>query len=499
MHEGFRTQSGAQMARVGRRVLSDEGMTLPEVMIASSVLLVCLVSLAGLLGGSITSSTSARMRDEAANMANDRLEAARSLNYDRVGVHYTSGLYGDPAGDIVTPETVGSFVVNTECTWVRTATGRAAYKKITVRVSWQKPIPSEVEVTTMIYGKSSLAVNGDLDVNVHYREDVAPVAGATINITAADGSQRAVVTDSAGQSFFGQVPIGDVVMVVTPPTGCIVDTSTLANITVAADAVSTINVYVQRPAQATVHVVDTAGSPVEGASVSLVRGDGAVIPAAVTGADGNVVFTQLVYGQYSASVTKAGYGPCTVPFSVTIEAPAPVVTATLSQQLGVGIRVRVFDVNGTQMPGAAVTVRDSGNTVLQSGETASDGEISFSGFTPGTYGVTVEKTSYATQVRNTTLYEGDIDILDFYLVPASSNGSLDITSRDAHGNAHSMSVIVSGPNGYYRRLTTGASGNYLLTELVPGSYRVRCTDHPASTVTVIVNGGQTAIVSVSQR
>jgi type II secretory pathway pseudopilin PulG len=74
-------------------------MTLPEVMIAASVMLVCLVSLAGLLGGSITSSASAHMRDEAANIANDRLETARSLNYDRVGLHYTNGLYGDPAYD----------------------------------------------------------------------------------------------------------------------------------------------------------------------------------------------------------------------------------------------------------------------------------------------------------------------------------------------------------------------------------------------------------------
>jgi len=484
---------------------SDSGMTLPEVMIASSILLVCLVSLAGLLGGSINSSRSSTMRDEAANLANLRIETARSLAYDRLGVHYANGVWGDPRGDILTPETVGAFVVTTNCTWVRTSTGRAAYKKVSVVVSWQQPTPSQIEVTTMIYGRSALAVSGDLEMRLRYREDNSFVQNATVAITAADNSQRAVVSDTSGVAFFGQVALGAVGVVVTPPPGCVVDTSTLSNVVIAADAVSTIIVYIQHPAQATVAVTDTHGAPVAGATVTLRRSGGFMLPTLVTGADGNAVFTQLLYGDYSASVAKSGYSQATVPVSVTIGSPQPVLPASISQLLGTGLHIRVFDANGAQLPGDTVTVRAHGSsTVLQTGVAASNGEISFTGLVAGAYDVTVEKTSYVSQVGSDTLHDGDLDYMDFHLVPAVAKGNLQITSRDKHGNLKGLRVIVSGPSGYYHDdLYTSSSysqiGTLTLTDLVAGSYTVKTYDNAASTVTVIINGGQTAYASVSQK
>jgi type II secretory pathway pseudopilin PulG len=480
-------------------------MTIAEVLIASSILLVCLTSLAGLLGGSITSSRSATMRDEAANLANLRIEAARSLAYDRVGVHYANGVWGDPQGDILTPESVGPFVVTTNCTWVRTSTGRAAYKKLSVVVSWQQPTQSQIEVTTMIYGKSALAVSGDLEMRLRYREDNSFVQNATVAIAASDGSQRAVSSDASGVAFFGQVALGAVNTVLTPPAGCVVDTSTLSNVVVAADAVSTIIVYIQRPAQTTVAVSDTQGAPIVGATVSLRRSDGLVLPSIVTGADGNAVFTQLLYGDYSASVSKSGYSQVTLPVSVTIGSPSPILPASISQLLGAGLHIRVFDTNGAQLPGETVTVRAHGSgTVLQTGVAASNGEISFSGLVAGNYDVTVDKASYVSQTSSDMVHDGDVDFMDFQLVPAVAQGNLQITSRDKHGNLKGLRLIVSGPSGYYHNdLYTSSSygqvGQLTLGNLIAGSYTVKTYDNAASTVTVIVNGGQTAYASVSQK
>jgi type II secretory pathway pseudopilin PulG len=483
--------------RVGEH--SDRGMTLAEVIIASTVLLVCLVSLAGLLGGAVTSSRSASMRDQAANLANDRVESARSLAYDHIGVRYSNGLSGDPAGDILTPETVGQFVVSTECSWVRTGTGRAAYKKITVQVSWQDPTPSQLEVTTMIYGKSNIVTSGDVDVRLRYREDASPVQDASIQIVAADNSQRVVTSGDDGEGFFGQVAIGQMNLSVTPPAGCIVDTSTLANLSVAADAVSTVIAYIQHPAQATIHLTDTHGAPVAGATVSLRRADGAILPAVATNANGDALFTQLLYSDYSATVTKSGYTSATVPLTVSVASAQPVVPVSISQLLGVGIHVRVFDMNGTQVPGPTVTIRRSGNdTPLQSGVAGSNGEISFSGFDAGTYSATVEKAGYITMVSWATLYDGDIDVLDLHLVPAVSRGNMRITARDKWGHTGVIRVIVSGP-GYYRNdLWTDGTGSLQLNDLAIGSYSVQCYTKPASVPTVIVNSGQTSNVSISQ-
>lgn len=486
--------------RLRRQDRTDRGMTLGELMIASSVLLVCLTSLAGVLGMSVNSSRMARARDEATNLANAKIEYARSIAYDRVGLHYANGAYGDPAGDIVTPETVGSFTVVTECTWVRTDTGRAAYKKLVVHVSWQQPTPGEVALTTMIYGKSDIVTSGDLDVRLRYRENADPVVNGTVAILSSTNSARSVLSDSAGEAFFGQVAIGPASMTVVPPAGWVVDTSTIPSITISADAVQTIIVFLQRPAQATIQVADTSGNPVAGASVSLRRADGTVLPTVQTDASGNVLVTGLLYSDYTATITKTGYPAATAPFSVSADANQPVVPVTISPLLGVGIQACVYDVNSTPIAGATVTVRLDGNSMpVQTGSSGTNGTISFTGLVAGNYNVTAEKSGLVTQALSTHLYDGDHETLTFHMSPVVTPGNMHIITLDKNGHATSIRVIVSGPNGYYRNdLYSGSNGVLDLSSLVPGSYRAQCYSKPASVATVIVNAGQTAQVQISQ-
>jgi len=474
-------------------------MTLAEVLMASSILLICLISLAGVLSGSVTSSSNARLRDEATNLANQRIEIARSLAYDRVGLHYSNGVYGDPAGDIVTPQQDGKFTVTSECAWVRTAAGRAAYKQVTVHVGWQQPSTGEVVVTTMIYGKSNLAVNGDLVVMLRYREDAEPVVGATVAIHAADNSDRSVASNTIGEGFFGQVAIGAVALTVVPPVGCVVDTSTMSSTAIAADAVTNVIVYVQRPAQATIHVADTSGAALSGASVVLRRSDGTVLPSVVTDAVGNALITQLLYADYSAVVTKSGYSSATTPFTVSVSANAPIVPVSISPNPVTGIQVRVFDSNTTALHGATVTLRRDGSpTVLQTGTAGTNGEISFTGMNAGYYNVTVDQAGYAAQVKSTTMYDGDHDILDFHMV-AASQGNMRITTRNSDGDLASIRVQIQGSGYFSDSLYSGADGILDLQNLVPGSYTVKCYRKSTSTATAIVTAGQTTEVFISQK
>lgn len=480
----------------------DGGMTLGEVMIASSVLLVCLTALAGVLGGSVTSSRMARVRDEATNLANAKIEYARSLAYDQVGLHYTNGAYGDPAGSIVTPETDGSFTVTTECTWVRTDTGRAAYKKLVVHVAWQQPVPGEIALTTMVYGKSDIVTSGDLDVRLRYRENADPVLNATVAIVTSNNSARSALSDSAGVAFFGQVNVGDASLTVVPPAGWVVDTSSIPSITISADAVQTVIIFLQQPAQATIHVADTSsGSPVVGASVSARRADGTVLPTVLTDASGNALFSSLLYADYTATITKTGYPSATAPFTLSSTANQPVVPVTISPLLGVGIQANVYDANSTPIAGATVTVRLNGNTTpLYTGLSATNGAISFSGFAAGDYNVTVDKTGLVSQVLSSQLHDGDHDTLTFHLSPVVSTGNMHIVTYDRNGHTGSIRVIVRGPSGYYRNdLYSGSDGALDLQSLLPGSYTVQCYTKAASVATAIVSAGQTAQVQVSQK
>lgn len=482
-----------------KQMRTDRGMTLPEVMIASSVLLVCLTALASLLGTSVNSSHTARMRDEAANLANERVEVARSLPYDSVGIRYANGVSGDPAGQILTPETVGNFVVTTSCSWVRTDTGRAAYKKLTVSVAWQQPSPGHVDVTTMVYGKSNLATTGDLLVKIRTRENGDAVQDAPVTLRTSDNQVRAVSTDSSGEAFFGQATVGAAGLSITPPAGTIVDTSTLQGVAIAPDAVSTVIVYIQKPAKATIHVVDPSGAAVPGASVAIRRADGGTADPVVTDASGDAVFDQLLYADYAATVSMPGYTPASMPFTVDTIADAPVVPFTMSPAQTVGLHVRVFDGNGTQMPDAMVQLFAAGGTTpLQQGTTGSSGEMSFAPFGSGSYTVSAAKGSYVAQTQSVSLADGDTVTLDFHLTPALANGNMSITTLDKNGHAGSIRVTVSG-SGYYRDdLWSGTDGALSLSNLVPGSYQVQCYTNPASSTTIIVNGGQTAYVTVAQ-
>jgi len=478
---------------------TDSGMTLGELMIASSVLFVCLTALASLLGGSVISSRTARVRDEATNLANERIEVARSLPYDRVGLHYANGAYGDPAGDIVTPEQVGAFTVVTECAWVRTDAGRAAYKQLKVTVSWTQPMPGQVSLTTMVYGKSDIATSGDLVVKLRYREDSTPVSNATVAIVTSAGSARSVLSNATGEAFFGQADVGPVGVTVVPPAGYVVDTSTISTATIPVDQVATAIVYLQHPAQATLRVADTNGVRVPGATVTLRRADGTVVPAVVTDSNGEALFTGLLFANYTATITKAGYPSATAPFAVSVGAPAPLVPVTVTPLLGVGIQARIYDANGTPLSQATVSVRREGDqNPLQTGVSGTNGEIAFTGMTEGAWRVDVSKAGFSSQFRVTYLYDGDHDTINFSLVPAVTKGNMHITTRDKNGHLRSIRVIVSGSGYYSNNLWSDYNGSLTLTDLSTGSYQVQCYTNPASIATVIISGGQTAEVSVSQ-
>jgi hypothetical protein len=256
----------------------------------------------------------------------------------------------------------------------------------------------------------------------------------------------------------------------------------------------------QHPAGATIHVAEPSGTAVGGATVTVRRADGVVMPTVLTDSNGDAAFPALLYSAYSATIQKAGYPDATVPFTVSIPTPTQVVPVSVSPLQGVGIRVRVYDVNGSALANGVVSIRKSGvDTVLQSGNAGSSGDISFTGLAAGTYTATVDLSGYTSQLKTTTLYDGDHDTLSFNMVPVVAHGTMRITTYNKNGNTASIRVIVSGTGYYQDNLWSDAYGSLYLYNLVVGSYTVQCYTKAASVATVIVASGQTAVVQVSQK
>ena len=477
------------------RGTSDQGMTLPEVMIAASILLVCLVSLAGLLGSSISSNLATRARDEATNLANERIESARSMPYDSVGL-----VNGEPAGSIVSPQQVGRFTVTTECDWVQVAAGRAGYKRLKITVAWAVPFPAQIEANTIVYGKTGLSGTGDILVHVSYRETPSPVTGSEVTVVAANGTVRRALTNSSGEVLFGQVPVGLCTLSVTPPAGYIVDSSTLTGAAVSTDSASTAMVYVQLPAQATVQVTDLSGVAIANAVTTIRRSDGAVTASAVTDSAGIATFSQLLYGGYSATASREYFTSATLPFTVSQAAPNPAVVFRLDAYQWHGLRTRVFDSNGTQLPGATVVVTNGGVETTR-GVSGSNGEIAFGDLAVATYIVTVSKAGYSGLSQSATIHwEHDEETLTFALSAQAADGNMHIMTYK-NNKAWNYRLEITGPNGYFTdSLYTGGSSNpngeLSLSDLVPGEYYVRIYGSSGSPVTARVYSNQTTEVSL---
>jgi len=490
---------GGERARHRTGRMTDAGMTLAEVVIASSILIVCLVSLSALLGGAISSSSMTRARDEATNLANSAIESARNLPYDSVGLRYADGSLGNPPGAILTPEQSGKYTIVTACTWVQAADGSTAYKKLKVTVSWASPIGGRVEVNTIVYGKTALSGVGDLLVQVSNREDPDPVTGQAVTFVAANGTTRRVTTDAAGQALFGQVPVGPCTLSLVPPAGYIADTTSLSGATVSTDSASTAVVYIQRPAQATVSVHDMDGAPLASTLVTIKRSDWFVGVTAYTDANGVVVFSNVLYGDYAATVSRDHYASATLPFTASPGAATPVVAFSMSPSLQHGVRVKVQDSNGTQISDAAIVLTLAGTTPVQ-GVTGSNGEFLFTPVPEGTYSVAVSKTGYTGSSQTVTVrWDHDQETLTFSLSAVVVQGNMIITTTQ--GNAPTnCTLIVTGPNGYYSdTLRTGTSPNatgvLLLQNLVSGRYTVQKTG-AKSNVPVDVAAGLTSTITL---
>ena len=484
----------------------DSGFTVVELVIASSILLIATISVVSVLTYAGLSSAQTATRSRALNFANQRLEQARNLPYDNVGVYYPDGTTGDPAGTIAASETVGTFQVQTRVTWARDpVSGRSEYKDIKITVSWTKPRPGELSVASAIYGTSALTNSGDLKVLV--REMGSGGVGSTVPIPMAQvritpngsATQRVVWADLNGEAFAGALPIGLTPVTVTAD-GWLFDDSLLSTVTVVPDLVTSVYAYGYRACTAAVTVIDTSGTPVPNATVQITDSKGRTKTATTLG-DGVASFTQLVPDTYNAVATFTGRQPGYGSFGDTVGGSAYTLTIRLTQVVPPGsLRVRVTG-GGAPLSNAVVTVTGpSPGTSQIAGSpktTPTSGEAVFTGVASGTYTVSVARTGYQNGSASVTVVSGVEAIVPVNLiVTGSTTGSLRIYVVDNNGDPVPRNrVYIWGPDSYYYEARVDDNGQMTLTNLTPGNYTVRARN--GETKNIQVTGGTTAVVQVA--
>ncbi len=481
-----------RFAPIGR----DDGFTLAELIISIAILMVVITAAMSAMVFAVATGKTTQERGRAVNLANQRLEQARDLPYDSVGVTYANGTHGEPPGSILTPQAVDEFTVTTQVTWARDAsTGRATYKKIKVTVSWARPSPGSLSLSSNIFGSSAIANSGDVEVRVLDSDSAAPIEGASVSVAPASGFPRWAQTEADGVAMFGYLPTG-AINVSASAMGYLIDTSGVQGASVANDSLTRLTVYAQRPSSGTVKVVDGAGVAVSGATVKITPQSGGALTG-TTGSDGLVTFGDLLKGSYSVAVTASGYGDGTGSFVISLGNQSVQTQVTLAQLST--LNVHVTDASGVAISGATVTVTgpspSSASAPGSPGVTSSGGDAGFPVGTAGTYTVTASKTGYST-ASTTALVSGPSTSVTVALGAApTGTGTLTIYTVNSRGNAIGRRrVTVSGAAGTYTTtITTDNNGQYTLTNLVPGEYTVTTT---RDSKTAQVQSGGTSIVSV---
>jgi hypothetical protein len=180
-------------------------------------------------------------------------------------------------------------------------------------------------------------------------------------------------------------------------------------------------------------LVDTNGNGLGGATVTVggaggttdstggVVGSGSASAAPTTqpttttltqGSIGSFQISGLaVPGSYTLTFTLDGYAPATVPITLSENGEPPVVTVTLSKQVG-AITGTVTDACSNAAPtGATITATDGATkwAVAYSGKTADlpQGGYVIAGLQPGTYSVTVTESGAAQQTALVTVAAGN--------------------------------------------------------------------------------------------
>lgn len=494
--------AGEVDVRVIERIRRDDGFTIMELVWSSMIMLIVVMGVYGVLTFAATATQASATRVTALNVANQRLEQARNLSYDNVGMTYADGTQGNPAGTILTPEVVDTrFTVATLVSWARDpVTHRALYKTIHVTVAWTEGRGGSVDVSTSIFGKSYIVNAGDLSVVVRDRDTDAILPAAQVTVTPQSGAARIVSSDATGEAFFGYLP-SDTYAVTIVKGDYIFDPAVLGAVSVQSDLLTSVVAYAQHPSTVRVTVDDGASNPVSGSAVTLTAPSGALLTA-YTNSSGVATFGNLLVGTYQVAARYTGR--TTARGVVNVAAGGQTYDLPLSLAARSGLTVRVIDSSGVAVAGATVNVSGpSPSTAAVAGSpqlTASNGEISFGTLADGTYTLTATKTGMIDSAAMQVAYDGSSTTVPVLTLGLYQYGTLEIHIYDKNGNAVKSRTRVSvwGPNGYSANIRSDAQSKdvIVITQLSPGQYSVQ-PDGGGQIRTVNVQVGQTSIVNVN--
>ncbi|MET3728315.1 5-hydroxyisourate hydrolase-like protein (transthyretin family) [Fictibacillus halophilus] len=320
-----------------------------------------------------------------------------------------------------------------------------------------------------------------------------PIVGAKVE--ALSGTGIAVVTattDGVGQYVINRLAPGSYRLRVSAPAfqTFVVGFSVSAGQTVVVD----VNLLANPGSIAGTVFDEDSGVPLPGASLKVVNSSGITDASATTDVNGQYSVDSLAPGTYVITFSSDGHGTKTIGTYVQSD-QATTVDVTLRRLAGV-LSGEVSS-GGSLISGASVDVVLN-NIVVAKTITDSNGNYTISGLAPDRYTVIVGADGFSPVSLGAVIEDNETTTISTEL--QSLFGLLSGSVQDNEGNVFPGAVILvknADSDVLISRAVTDTNGNYVIGELLPGSYIVTANivDYQTSLSGAVITAGVASVVN----
>jgi len=330
------------------------------------------------------------------------------------------------------------------------------------------------------------------------------VQGAIFTLYNNSGSAVTTATsDALGVVTFSSIPYGNyTISETTPPTGYLPNNTVLtATIgdddneqTVSTDPSTITDQHITGSILLT--KLDENSSPLANAVFALHDIDGDLVSTVISDADGEVLFNNVHYGQYTIREITAptGYVLNSSTFTATITTDGAQVlsipSSATNRRIIASIQLTKYNETGlTPLEGSVFTLYDDAGNVLSAATSDQSGLVTFANVLYGDY--TIRETSAPTgYVLSDTIFtaqvEDDDDGKVIYTTPSSiSNqlikGNIQLLKYDDRDNplGGAIFTLYDSDGNIVSTATSDNNGYVLFTDVTYGDYTVRETSSPS--------------------
>gem|GEM_PF-3509721 len=364
--------------------------------------------------------------------------------------------------------TYSTFVINT----TREGTNHTSYYSPDVRNTVKYEMYDETGglTTEMDLVSYSIGATPTRSVSGTVKDvDNNPVSGATVTARYTSNNTEAgiTVTDATGEYTISNLP-ADTYNITASKSGYI---SSYQIVDLTASSASNIDFTLNTTSTAgaiTGHVyISGTTTGISDANVSI-----NATTYAITDANGAYTLSGIAQGTHTVTASAAGYASSSASVSVTAgQTSFCNFNLTLLSETG-NITGVVKDENNNTISGATVTADGYSNT------TDTNGSYAITGLPAGTYNVTASKTGYVSSTQtNVNVTAKNTTELNFVLTVSAEQqrGSISGTVKDKNGNPVSGATVkaYNASNMVAGTAYTNATGEYTLSNLLPGTYTIK--------------------------